>query len=244
QHLAVCEVLDGARRPRLVGQRIACQERNGGQRGDRRRARRHVTRSRPTHRLLPLHDDEFGLQPALAVGYLELDVLRADALLELERRAAPVRALVRPLPREERHELVLAGADVACEETLDAAAVERIDLAVGIEVARDVLAVELELDRVEREELADVHRDEDGYLRARREEKLLFEQKEIAVEIDGELLERLHLLVERAKLACPRSRRVVDGELRGGLARLLRRRRQREGGRGERGRDHCARAFG
>src|SRR5690606_10889656 len=145
---------------------------------------------RPAHRLLPLHDDEFGLHAALAVWDLELDIFRADTFLERERRAAPISAAVRPLAREDRDQLVLAGADVACEEPLHAASMQRVDLAVGIEVVRDVFTVELELDRIEAEERADVHRHEHRDLRARREQQLLLEKEQIAVEVDGELLDR------------------------------------------------------
>src|SRR5690606_27398948 len=58
-------------------------------------------------------------------------------------------------------------------------------------------------------------------LRARRKEQLLLEEEEIPVQVDGELLELLHLLVERAELG-RRPGALVDGELRRGLARLLR----------------------
>ena len=48
---------------------------------------------------LPFLDDEFGLRLDRAVADLQLDVLRADALLELDRRAAAIVAHVRALAR-------------------------------------------------------------------------------------------------------------------------------------------------
>src|SRR5690606_6160106 len=173
---------------------------------------RRITRGGLT-RLLPLLDDELGLEAAFSVRDAELDVLRSDTLLERQRRAAPIVAAVRAAAREERDELVLAGTHVAGVEPMHAAAMQRVDLALRVEVVRDRLAVDLELDRVEREELADVHRDEHRDLRARREQQLFLEQEQIPIEVDGELLEMLDLLVERAKLGRI-ARAAVGRELR------------------------------
>src|SRR5262245_3103778 len=52
--------------------------------------------------LFPVLDRELRLRAALPVGDLELEVLRADTLLEFEIGAALVVALVRALAAEER----------------------------------------------------------------------------------------------------------------------------------------------
>src|SRR5690606_30132944 len=150
---------------------------------------------------LPLLHDELGLKLRLAIRDRELDVLRTDALLERERGGPAVVASVRALAGEDRDELVLAGLDVADVQAMHAALDQGVGLARSVEVVRDFLAVELEADGVEREELADVHRDEDGHLRVRREQQLFLEQEEIAVQVGDELLQVLHALVERAEIA-------------------------------------------
>ena len=104
------------------------------------------------------------------------------------------------MAREDGDELVLAGLQVADEEPLHAAFQQRVRLALRVQIVRDVLVVDLQLDGIEAEELADVHRDEHGRLRVRREEQLLFEQEQVAIQIENLLLEILHVLVERAEL--------------------------------------------
>src|SRR6185295_9961183 len=119
--------------------------------------------------------EELWLLLRLAIRDRELDVLGPDALLEHERRRAAVVARVRTLTREDGDELVLTGFQVADEEPLHAAFQQRFGLALRVEIVRDVLVIDLELDGVEPEELADVHRDEHGRLRVRREQELLFQ---------------------------------------------------------------------
>src|SRR5690606_24768531 len=147
-----------------------------------------------------LLDDELGLLLALAIGDRELDVLRADPLLERQRRTATVVSRVRPVARENCHELVLARSDVADVEPLDAALDEGLSFARRVEVARDVLFIELDLDGVQRKELAHVHRYENRDLRVRREKQLLLEQEQIPVQVEHLLLQVLHVLVERTEL--------------------------------------------
>src|SRR5262245_9643817 len=87
-------------------------------------------------RSLPDPDDEFRLQLRNPVADPELDVPGADALLHIQGGAALVVARVRALPGEERGDFVLAGLQVAEPEPLDAAAHERLLLALGVEVIR------------------------------------------------------------------------------------------------------------
>src|SRR5688500_6091226 len=74
---------------------------------------RQCARASTSRILFPGLDRELGLSLALAVGDLELEILRADALLELEIGAALVVALIGALAVEDRHELVLADLEVA-----------------------------------------------------------------------------------------------------------------------------------
>src|SRR4051812_33813333 len=93
-----------------------------------------ATRAAPTRKtdqriggpLLPVLDFEFRLQLALPVGDLELEVLRADGLLELQVRATAVVEPVRPLAREQRDELVAAELEVAEIQALHAALEQRL----------------------------------------------------------------------------------------------------------------------
>src|SRR5690349_24086782 len=70
-------------------------------------------RTRPLKGLFPVLDLEFRLLLALPVVDLQLQVLGADALLKLERRATLVVAVVRALATEESDQLVLAHLEVA-----------------------------------------------------------------------------------------------------------------------------------
>src|SRR6185437_4661280 len=80
-------------------------------------------------------------------------------------------------------------------EPLHAALDQGIDLPWGVEVVRDLLAVDLQLHRVEREERARIHRHEYRHLGVGRVEQLLLEDEEIAVEVENVALQRLHLLI-------------------------------------------------
>src|SRR5579863_4844480 len=91
--------------------------------------------------LFPVLDFEFGLLRTLVIGDLQLQVLRAHALLEADVGGAPVVALVRTLAVEECHQLMLAGLEVADVQPLDTALEQRRDLARGVEVVADVLVV-------------------------------------------------------------------------------------------------------
>src|ERR1043165_9102258 len=84
--------------------------------------------------LFPVLDRKLRLRLALAVGDLELEVLGADALLELEVRAALVVAVVRALAFEERDELVLADLEVAEVHTVHATLEQRFRFARRVQV--------------------------------------------------------------------------------------------------------------
>src|SRR5512146_277630 len=126
------------------------------------RTHRHAERTKP---LLLVLDPELGLPLLLIVGDGELEVLGADVLLELQGGAAGVVEVVRSLAGEEGHELVLADFEIADVEPLHAALDQRMDLPGRIEIVGDLLAIYLELHRVEGEERARVHGDEPGHLR-------------------------------------------------------------------------------
>jgi hypothetical protein len=201
QHLAVGEILnddavDGASCDRVDGRQ---RERDCRYDGETSR-----------HRLLPLLDDELRLLLGLAIRDRELDVLRADALLEHERCRAPVIASVRPLAGEDRDELVLAGLQVADEESLHAAFQQRFDRApCRGRFATSLLSI-LSVDGQARTR-RDVHRDEHRHLRVGGDEQLLFEHEEILVEIDDVLLEVLYFLVEACGTPCAARHRHRPG---------------------------------
>src|SRR5690349_17404851 len=176
-----------------------------------------------TPRLFPVLDREFWLTLALAVGDPELEILGAHALLELQVRTALVVARVRALALEERHQLVLAHLEVAEVDAVHAALEQRLGFARRVQVVGHFLVVDLERQRVEREELADVHRDEHRHLGVGREQQLFLEDEQLLVEVDHVLLEVLHRLVERARVG---GRLAFGRRRRGGLA-VGRRRDQR-----------------
>ncbi len=118
------------------------------------------------------------------------------ALVELDRGAALVVALVRALAGEEGDDLVLARAQVAQVHALHAAAVQRLHLERRVEVVGDELVVELDLHRIEREQLAHVHRHEQRHLRAGREQQFFFQHQQVAVEADDVALDVLDAVVE------------------------------------------------
>src|ERR1700689_998598 len=62
--------------------------------------------------LFPVLDLELGLLRACMIGNLDLQVLRADTLLELQVGAAPVIAVIRALAVEQHHQFVATGLQV------------------------------------------------------------------------------------------------------------------------------------
>ena len=83
---------------------------------------------------------------------------------------------------------------------MHAALEQRLGFARRVQVVGDFLVVDLERDRVEREELADVHRDEHRDLGVGREQQLFLEHEQVAVEVDDVFLEVLDVFVERARV--------------------------------------------
>src|SRR5579883_666958 len=145
------------------------------------RTHRHAARAK---RLLPVLDPELRLELLLIVCDRELEVLGADVLLEVQGGAAGVVEVVRSLAGEEGDELVLADFEVTDVEPLHAALHQRVNLPGGVQIVGNLLAVDLQLHRVEGEERARVHGDEHGQLGVGRVEQLLLEHEEIAVEIE------------------------------------------------------------
>ena len=85
---------------------------------------------------------------------------------------------------------------------------EGVLFARGVEVVRDFLVVDFQLHGIEREERAAVHRNEHGDLRARREQQVLLQQEQVAIEVDDFSPERLDLGIERGALDGRLSRRL------------------------------------
>ena len=77
---------------------------------------------------------------------------------------------VRTAAREDRHELVIAGLQIADVQALHAALDQGFGLALRVEIVRNILVVDLQLHGVEAEELTHVHRHEDRGLRVRRKQ--------------------------------------------------------------------------
>src|SRR5579864_7257441 len=109
-------------------------------------ARRSWMKAAAHERLFPVLDLEFWLLGALMIGDLELEILRADALLEADVGRASIITLVRLFAVEQRDELVLARLEVADIQALHAALEQRRHLTRGIQVARDIAVVDLERD--------------------------------------------------------------------------------------------------
>src|SRR4029077_18142068 len=84
--------------------------------------------------LFPVLDFKLRLLAALPVVDLEFEVLGTDALLEPERRATPIVALMRTLAAEERHEFVLAGFEIAEVQPVHAALGKGFDLARRVQI--------------------------------------------------------------------------------------------------------------
>src|ERR1700738_176899 len=134
-------------------------------------------------RLFPVLDLELRLLTALPVVDLELEILGPDALLELERRTALVGAVVRALATEEGNQLVLAHLEVTEIQAVHAALEKRLDLARRVQVVDDFLLVDFQRDRVEREEITDIHGDEYRNLGIGREQQLFLENEQLAAQI-------------------------------------------------------------
>src|SRR5258706_5121212 len=128
---------------------------------------------------LPFLDAELRLLAARLVPDLELDILGIGALVERQRRAAPIIAPARPLSGKYRDQFVLAGLQIAQVEALNAAAVQGLRLAFGVKIVRHDRVVELELNRVQIEQGPDIHRDEYRHLPARREQQVFCELEQI-----------------------------------------------------------------
>src|SRR5688572_11226489 len=71
--------------------------------------------------LFPVLAREFRRRPALAIGDLELEILRADALLELDVGGALVVECVRAVAAQERDQRMLADLEIADVHTIRAA---------------------------------------------------------------------------------------------------------------------------
>src|SRR5262249_50331435 len=105
-------------------------------------------------------------------------------------------------------QLVLPHLEVAQVQPLHPALEQRIALARGIEIVDYFLLVDLQLYRVDREEITDVHRQEHRHLGVGGEQQLLLQDEQILVEIDHVLLQSLDVLIEPTGIAAPlRSRR-------------------------------------
>src|ERR1039457_3498349 len=110
--------------------------------------------------LFPVLDFKLRLLRARVIGDLELEIFRAHALLESQVGAAPVSAIVRALAIEKRNQLVAAGLQIADIQPLHATLDERRHFARRVQIIGHFPVVDLERDRIEREEIPDVHRDE------------------------------------------------------------------------------------
>src|SRR6202035_1302807 len=109
---------------------------------------------------VPIRDLEFGLLRTLMIGDLQFQILGTDALLKAEVGRAAVVACVRTLAVEESHQFMLAGLQVADIQPLYAAFEQRRYLARRVKIVADVVVVDLEGDRVECDEIPDIHRNE------------------------------------------------------------------------------------
>src|SRR5215831_15611271 len=114
--------------------------------------------------LFPVLDLELRLELALPVVDLELEILGADTFLEAQRRAALVGPGIRSAAAEERHQLMGSDLQIAEVQPLHATLEERIALARGVQIVEHLFLIEFQLHRIEREEIAHVHREEDRHL--------------------------------------------------------------------------------
>src|SRR5579863_8672810 len=92
--------------------------------------------------LLPVLDHKLRLQLLLPVVDLQLQVLRPDALLKTDGRAALVGAIVRPLPIEVSDQLVTANLQIAQVQALYAALEQGLNLARRIQVVDHFLVID------------------------------------------------------------------------------------------------------
>src|SRR3981081_2111516 len=97
---------------------------------------------------LPFLDAELRLLAARLVPDLKLDILGIGALVERQRRAAPIIAPAGSLSGKYRDQFVLAGLQISHIEALHAAAMQGLCPAFGVEIVRHYRVVELELHRV------------------------------------------------------------------------------------------------
>ena len=131
-----------------------------------------------------------------AVRDLKFQIFGADALVEIDRRAAPIAALDRTLAGEERHQFMLADFQVAQVDLLHAAFEQRIGLARGVQIVLHFLVVDFHRYRIEREKCADVHGDVQRNLRVCWKQQFFLQHEQIFVQIDDVLLQSLNLLVQ------------------------------------------------
>ena len=92
---------------------------------------------------------------------------------------------------------MLARLQVAEIKALDAATMQRLDFALRVEVPGDRLVIDAELHRVEREEVAGIHRQEHRHLGVGGEQEFLLEQEQLAVQVQHVLLEALDVAIQR-----------------------------------------------
>ena len=77
---------------------------------------------------------------------------------------------------------------------------QRIGFAFCIQVVRNFLAIDLQVDRVEIEILANVQRKKERDLGVGWKQQLFLKQEQVPVEIEHFLLQVLHILIKTAKL--------------------------------------------
>src|SRR5262245_31420769 len=106
---------------------------------------------------------------------------------------------------------MLARGDIPSVDPLHASLLQGLQLLEAVDVARDQLAVDLDLHRVEPELLAVGERDEDGDLRVGRIEELLLEAIELGRDAEDVRLDLLDLLVQALHLLLG----ALPGEARG-----------------------------
>ena len=153
-------------------------------------------RSTVTRLIIPSLDRELGLMLRNLVGDLQFEILGANALVEIDRGAAPVVAFHRTLAGEECHHLMLADLQIAEVDLLHAALEQGIGLARRVQIILHFLVVDLDRDRVQGEKRSHVHRHINRDLRVGGEQQLLLEHEQILVQVDDVLLETLHFLIQ------------------------------------------------
>ena len=134
--------------------------------------------------MLPLLDHEIGLAHCGGVDDLQLQVLGPGLLVDYQLGTAAVVAPLGPKPGEHGDDFVLTGFHVAEEQPVHTAAAQGTELAIGVEVVGDDLAVDGQLDGVQLEELADVQRQEDRQLGVTGIQQLFLEDEQVAVQLE------------------------------------------------------------